>query len=311
MRSFITSFLIGIVVFSVILFGGEQIYRVVEGKSENQGIQSEEIEGEVEEATGEFIGLLIGVDGSELNSKEEETFRTDTIILGKVNFDTGKIDMLSIPRDTRVSINGYMDKINHAYAYGEEELTIKTIEEFLDIEIDHYVKVDFEVVQQMIDIIGGIELDVPNRMYYSDPYATPPLLIDLQPGIQTLDGKQAHDFLRFRSYPDGDIGRVKNQQYFMKEFIKQTLKPSNLLKIDKLVKAYYDNIDTDLTLKETLKYAWSAKKLDTNNIHTEMIPGTDDVIDGISYWIYDPVATDQMAQEMFRGGSKELHTEDM
>lgn len=305
MRKFIISFFTGILVFSLVLFGGEELYnRFKNDEAKTSQIEAEE---EPEELTGEVTGLLIGIDGAE--DTTSDPLRTDTIILGRVNFDTGQIKILSIPRDTRVNINGSLDKINHAYALGGKDLTIKTIEDFLDIDIDHYIKVEMDMVQELVDIIGGVELDVSQRMYYSDPTAKPPLLIDLQPGVQVLDGQKSHDYLRFRSYPDGDVGRVKAQQYFMREFIKQTLKPSNLLKVDKLVKAFYDNVETDLSLKDTLKYGWNAKKLDINNIKTFIIPGYDEYIDNISYWIYDPLETEKMVED-FKYGKPEIEEEE-
>lgn len=252
---------------------------------------------------GELMVLLLGIDndGPDKNASltQERGRRTDTMMLAKANFDSGEIEILSIPRDTRVMINGKEDKINHAHSYGGPELAMKTVEDFLGIDIDYYVKVDFNGVKQIVDAIGGVEVDVPVRMKYTDPVAKPPLVIDLQPGVQVLDGQKSHDFLRFRKYPDGDIGRVHAQQYFMKELAKQVLSPKNILNIDKLIKTYYDYVDTNISMSTMLKYGISAKNLDTDNMRTEMIPGQPQTIGGVSYWIYDMVETATLVEEMF------------
>lgn len=251
---------------------------------------------------GELLVLLMGID-DDGNTKgaltDERGRRTDTMMLAKANFDTGKVEILSIPRDTRVRVGAKEDKINHAHSYGGPELALKTVEDFLGLEIDYYVKIDFTGIREVINAIGGIDIDVPVRMKYSDPTAKPPLNIDLQPGMQKLDGDKAHDFLRFRSYPEGDIGRVHAQQYFMKELAKQMLNPKNVLRIDKLIKTYYDYVDTNISLSTMLKYGVSAKNLDVENIRTEMVPGEHRKINGVSYWAYDMVGTATLVEEMF------------
>jgi len=306
-KSFFTSFLISCICFGLIFTG---VDKFVFGNL----FKDDEVEamGEIDrnkpvakdpKVDKSVLVLLMGVDDDLGSGKSalvaERGHRTDTIMLAKANFETGEIDILSIPRDTRVMIKGRKDKINHAHSYGGPKLAITTIEDFLDIEVDYYVKVDFAGVKEIVNAIGGVEIDVPVRMRYSDPVAKPPLRIDLQPGLQLLDGQKAHDFLRFRRYPDGDVGRVKAQQYFMKELAKQVLKPSNLLNLDKLIKTYYDYVDTNIPLSKMLKYAVSAGKLDTENIRTEIIPGEGTYIDGVSYYIYDEVGKDQLIDAMF------------
>lgn len=298
-KKFFFSFIIASICFSVLFVGidkfvlNQSIGEVAEGKEVDiveEKIPEPKIKNEV-------LVLLLGVDGNDLS--QEKGLRTDTMMLGKANFDTGDIDLLSIPRDTRVKVRNSETKINHAHSYGGPELAIKTVEDFLDVDIDYYVKVDFVGIQAIVDAIGGVKLDVPQNMNYYDPVAKPPLRINLKAGPQTLDGKKAHDYLRFRRYPEGDIGRVHAQQYFMKELVKQTLRPSNLLNIDKLIKTYYDYVDTNISLGNMLKYALSAGKLDIENINTAMIPGEARYIGEGSYWIYDEEATSSMVELMF------------
>lgn len=246
----------------------------------------------------EIVFLMMGVDSNDM--KNYRGIRTDTLMLFKVNFDTGKIDILSLPRDTRVLVRGKEDKLNHAHSYGGTNLTIRTVEDFLGIDLNYYVKVDYKAVKTIVDAIGGVEIDVPQRMKYKDPTANPPLNIDIMPGLQVLDGQQAHDFLRFRSgYADGDLGRIKAQQYFMKELIKQTLQPKNILKLPKLVETYFEYVETNIPFKLILKGVGAARNIDTENINTATITGTNKKINGISYLIYDREATEALVEEMF------------
>lgn len=300
-KSFLASFLIACICFGVIFTGVDRLGLAsifddteVEAKSERDDLNIEAKDPKIDKSV---LVLLMGVDGTDV--LQEKGLRTDTIMLAKANFETGDINILSIPRDSRVEVNGKMDKINHAHSYGGPGLAIKTVEDFLDLDIDYYVKVDFSGVKEIVDAIGGVELDVPVRMKYNDPTAKPPLRINLQPGLQTLDGQKAHDYLRFRRYPEGDVGRVKAQQYFMKELAKQVLKPSNIFNLDKLIKTYYDYVDTNIPMSKMLKYSMSAGKLDTENLRTEMVPGEGRYIGDVSYYIYDEVGKEQIVDELF------------
>lgn len=245
----------------------------------------------------ELVFVMMGVDAKDV--KESKGTRTDTLMLFKVNFESGKIDILSIPRDTRVLIRGREDKINHAHAFGGPSLTIRTIEDFLGIDLNYYVKVDYKAVRSIVDAIGGVEIDVPQRMRYSDPTADPPLNINLQAGLQILDGDQAHDFLRFRSYRDGDLGRISAQQYFLKELIKQTLQLKNIVKLPGLVETYFDYVETNIPMKMVLKGIKAAKNMDAENMTTTTIPGTSQKINGVDYLIYDREVKESIVQEMF------------
>ncbi len=174
------------------------------------------VEPEQPSEENELLFLLCGV--AEFNL-------TDTMMLVNINFDSGDISLLSIPRDTRVT-DRKIDKINAANSIGGMPLALSTVNDLLGLDIKHYVKVDYQVVMDLVDIIGGVKIEVPFLMEYKDPTSNPPLNIYLEKGIQTLDGKKAHDFLRWRKnyaetvgYKEGDVGRIKSQQYFLKELI--------------------------------------------------------------------------------------------
>ncbi len=301
-KRFVLTFLLSVVLFSVVYasFWGKFLKQdEVVAQEDDMKIEKElEEKEEAREFDDELVFLMMGVDAEDVN--QSKGTRTDTLMLTKVNFETGRIDILSLPRDTRVDVRGRPDKLNHAHAYGGTALTIDTVRDFLNIDLDSYVKVDYRAVTSIVDAIGGVEIDVPQRMYYTDPTAEPPLYIDLYPGLQVLDGKNAHDFLRFRSgYLEGDLGRIRAQQYFLEELIKQTLQPKNLLKLPQMVKSYYDYVDTNINLSTILKGVSVAGKLDVENIHMNVITGENENIGGLDYLIYDREATEEVVDELF------------
>ena len=152
--------------------------------------------------------VVMGVD-----ERDEDAGRSDTLFVVMLDPKSNNISLLSIPRDTMVRIpeRGW-DKANHAFAFGGHKLTQQTVEEFLGIQINNYVVVDFKGFKGLVDAIGGIDINVEKDMYYEDPYDN--LVIDLQRGRQHLDGAKAIQYVRYRD-EEGDIGRIKRQQHFM------------------------------------------------------------------------------------------------
>lgn len=304
MKRFLLSFAISSIAFSLVFVGfGEILFEDNNSLAftpEEEYMEGGELEEDIPEQKmkNEMLFLMMGVDSKDI--KKSKGTRTDTLMLMKANFDTGEIGILSLPRDTRVLVKGKEDKLNHAHAYGGPDLTMKTVRDFTDLDVDYYVKVDYKAVKGIVDAIGGVEIDVPMRMSYNDPTADPPLNINLKKGLQVLDGNDAHDFLRYRSgYPDGDLGRISAQQYFVKELIKQTLKPKNIFKLPKLVETYYDYVETNIPMSGILKGVVAANKMDVENIDTNTIPGENKRIGGLDYLIYDREETDMIIKRMF------------
>ena len=306
-KKFMLSFILSFICFALIFtFFGEKIFLrnnftvAVDNGTDGDSKDNDAVQPKIK---NEILFLMMGVDANGV--KNYKGIRTDTMMLFKVNFETGDINLLSIPRDTRVPIKGKEDKINHAHSFGGPELTMQTLRDFLNLDIDYYVKVDYKAVMEIVKAIGGVEIDVPRRMKYDDPTANPPLHIDLKKGVQTLYGQEAHDFLRWRKnndgtgYPEGDIGRIKAQQMFMKEFIKQTLKPKNLVQLPKFIETYFDYVETNIPLKVIAKGALSAKKINLENMVTKTIPGGGKKIEGVDYWIYNREETRLIVEEMF------------
>lgn len=160
--------------------------------------------------------MIMGVD-----ERDDDVGRSDTLMVATLDPKKDQAALMSVPRDTRVKIKGHgWDKINAAYAYGSakggpeagEKLAQRTVEDFLGVNMDHYVVVNIQAFQKIIDAIGGIDIDVEKRMYYEDPWDDDGgLIIDLQPGMQHMDGKTAVTYVRYRD-EEGDISRIKRQR---------------------------------------------------------------------------------------------------
>ena len=225
--------------------------------------------------------MIMGVD-----ERADDVGRSDTLMIATIDPKADQAALLSIPRDTRVKIKGHgYDKINAAYAYGGEKLTQSTVEDFLGVNMDHYVIVNVKAFQRIIDAIGGIDIDVEKRMYYEDPWDDDGgLLIDLRPGLQHMDGKTAVTYVRYRD-EEGDIGRIKRQQAFMKACMDKVTSPTIITKLPSVISEVFESVKTDLSLRQLLEFAGSLKEAKGNGLKTEMVPGRPMYIDGISYWI--------------------------
>lgn len=245
--------------------------------------------------------LILGID------QVVKPARTDTIILANIDFKNKLSHLISIPRDTLVEIpksKKKKDKINHAYAIGGIELTKKTLEKFLDTKIDYYVLTDFEKFKKIIDIIGGVEIDVEKRMHYIDRAAN--LYIDLYPGRQRLNGEKAMEYVRFRHDALGDIGRIERQQKFIGAVISQC-KGKNIVKeLPKIIKEIYKNIETDLKMEQILNLAYLLNEFEDVRIAKGTIPGRPVNIKGICYWEPDEEKTKELLTLFFKGIKVEI-----
>lgn len=230
---------------------------------------------------------------------------TDTMIYVRYEVATGKLAFMSVPRDTYVT-NPYCigHKLNAIYRGTNIEPLVKQIEDLLDVNIDYYLVVDNKIVREVVDVLGGVEINVPFRMKYDDP--TQNLHINLQPGLQLLDGAKAEQFIRFRhnndmtvGYASGDIGRTKAQQDFIKAFIKQLMSPSNIVKLPELIKTALNNTETNITVREALRYVTDISNLKLDSIYSCTAVGTTPYIDGLSYFKMDEEETRRIIREDF------------
>ena len=252
-------------------------------KNPPRRIVNNNTEEELIKAKDKAIVLIMGVD-----KREDDVGRSDTLMIATIDPRLDQATLLSIPRDTRVKIRGRgYDKINAAYAYGGVGLTESTVENFLGIDIDHYVLINTNSFVKIVDAIGGVDIDVEKRMFYEDPWDdNGGLVIDLYPGQQHMDGKTAVTYVRYRD-SEGDIGRVKRQQAFMAACMDKVTSPEIVPRIPKIVREVIDAVETDMSLRQLLELAGALKAAQQNGLETDMVPGYPLYIDDISYWIPD------------------------
>ena len=233
---------------------------------------------------------------------------TDFIMLGQYNPNTREVNLLSIPRDTNVE--GTIDgKINSAYAGVDPMRTVNKVQEITGVEIEYYVLFKTKVLRDLVDAVGGVTVNVPINMNYDDPYQD--LYIHLKKGTQKLTGKQAEQFCRFRKnndgtgYPDGDVGRVKAQQQFIKAMISRCLEPQNLLKIGTLIDIVLENTKTNVTMDVVSQYIDDAVAFKPDRVRTETLPGEGGYgSNGLSYFFMDKEASKTLIDEMFNQETK-------
>jgi LCP family protein required for cell wall assembly len=224
--------------------------------------------------------------------------RTDTLILAQIDPFLGKIGMLSIPRDSYVDIPDHgKNKINVAYAYGSEDLTIKTVSNFLDVDINGYITIDPGSVTHLIDSIGGLKLYVEKDMYYKDSWGH--LNINLKQGFYKLNGEQVQGYIRFRHDRLGDISRIKRQQIFLKALSRKLASPSVLVRLPWILPAIKDSIRTDLSFFDMLRIGNFARMINTAAIKVYTIPGNFSSENSpVSYWVPDIEKKDALMREM-------------
>lgn len=210
--------------------------------------------------------------------------RSDTIILAFLNTDRNRIMLYSVPRDSRFYIpdRERYDKINHAYAFGGIKLLKKTLEEGLGISIPYFVEVDYQGFEKVIDLLGGVEIEVEKRMKYQDKAQN--FSIDLVPGRQILDGKKALQYVRFRADKLGDIGRIERQQKFLQALLDKMEQLDNIVKAPEILESLRSALVTNLQTEELVKIALWYKGLKEKDIRFVMMPGEPAYIEGVSYW---------------------------
>ncbi len=269
------------------IFGGYLLYLINDlGNNINKDGKSNPI-GFVDLITSSFdepiTVLALGVDSR--GGYDIDSTRSDTIMVATLNTNTKQIAAVSFPRDTYVNIEGYgYTKLNHATAYGGVPLLTETLENNFDIEIDNYVVIDFIAFERIVDELGGIEVDVPKRMFYSgnDVY------IDLYPGVQQLDGETLLDYVRFRNDSDGDLGRIKRQQEAIEALGEKATSLSAFLKAPDMFDILGEHIKTDLATEELLSIAKKYSSFSKNDWHSMTLGGeaARSEIDNLWYYFY-------------------------
>ena len=259
---------------------------------------------ETVEELEEFRVLLLGV-STDLGAK-----LTDTIMVASYNPKNQNAVLLSIPRDifvgkSKTSANSF-DKINALYQKGPEK-TLEAVNQITDLNIEYYAVIDNDALIKTVDEIGGVEFDVPIKMKYDDP--TQNLHINLEPGLQTIDGEKAEQLLRFRhnnngtsyssEYGDNDLGRMRTQREFITATVKQTLQLKNIVKLRNLLDIVYENVETNVKISDVKDYLPYAMDFNMENLKTGAVPGAPTMINNLSFFEHSKTQTQKLIQELF------------
>lgn len=226
---------------------------------------------------GETNLLVIGLDNV------EGSHRSDTIMVVHISPNAKKVSVVAIPRDTIMNIPAVgLTKINHAFAYGGISLTRRSLENFLGIKIPFTVAINLDGLAKIIDTLGGLTINIEKRMYYVD-YAGG-LFVDLYPGLQNLNGRQAVGYIRFRHDAEGDIGRILRQQKFMQALAKKIITKKNVLGAPKVIMSLLSNVNTNMSTRQVLGLALSMRQsFDIGNFEMTSLPGDPIMIDKVFY----------------------------
>ena len=243
--------------------------------------------------------LVLGLDmGNGYKSSGYE--RTDTIFVASFDTKNKKASLLSIPRDSRVEIpRRGMDKINAAHVYGGPDLTIQTVKEMLGVPIHFYVTVNYEGFKQIVDELGGVEIYIEEDMRYVDKAQN--LNINISKGQKVLNGEKSLEYVRYRGYPNADIGRIAAQQKFLSAFAKKLLRPNMVLKIPRIAKIVSNYVETNMGPMDIVKYAELACHINYDDIKMAILPGTPRDIGNGSYYIIDYMKADKVINELLIG----------
>lgn len=250
-------------------------------------------------STGERVNfLLLGLaDGN-----------TDTIMVASYDTKNQSVDIISIPRDTYYARSGYKsyayNKINSVYRTdGIVGIATAASEILYGMPINYYVIVEYDDIRKIVDAVGGVYVDVPFRMKYDDPAADPPLHIDIPEGNVLITSDNVEQYLRFRhgnagykSYYNGDLGRIQTQQAFLKLLMKKCLQLDNITDVAKVV---LQNVQSDITYTKAISLARSAMGgLSVDNVTTQRIPGNEATLHSLSFWMPNDTEVYNMLEEI-------------
>ena len=255
-----------------------------------------------------FHVLVMGI------STDLEKPLTDTLILCSYNPKLKKASMLSIPRDTFVGENQDKakgsDKINSLYSESPQK-TVQAVSKITGLEINNYAVIDTQLLVEIVDVIGGVDFNVPIDMDYDDE--TQNLHIHLKKGMQRLDGEKAEQLLRYRhsnpneegsmktypsNYGSDDYGRMRTQREFVIETIKQTIQIRNIGTIKKVVKTIFENMETNLNLDMIKPYVPYIIDLNLGDIESLQLPGNSEKLNNLWFFIYDKNKTSELVEKI-------------
>lgn len=312
MKYYLKVFLVSFLCFAVLIwaavfavtkfnpFGLGEIFMAQENAGSNgeDGSASSELKSKFK--NGDRINVLIlGTDGG----------RSDTLMVASYDSKHKLTDLISIPRDTYNHIEGKdgkaQRKINAVYGFkgdiGGPEGLKSEVSKILGVRINYYVELDYKAVAKIVDTLGGIETDVPFDLDYDDPVAKPELHIHLKKGVQTLNGQNALEYLRWRknndhSHDEGDLERIKRQQAFVVKTVKQAMG----FKLPFVIKDVFSYLKTDMNVGDILYIATQMIGNDFSQMKTYTIPGKSGMKYKLSYYFVDPEKTIELMETIYK-----------
>ena len=242
-----------------------------------------------------FYMLLLGTDGR----PGEDSYRADSIVLARIDAPEKEVTLISIPRDTKIEYDGSTMKINAAHVYDGAEGMVEAVNDLCDIKISHYAEINFEGMQQLVDALGGVEVNVPDRI--DDPKAAD---FVIEPGLQTLNGEQALAFCRSRAYTDGDYTRMRHQRIFLAALANTILNKMDVGNLMGIVDSLSSMVVTDMSVQDIISLVNAMRGMNTDNIWTANLPswaGEDTWIDGQSYVFVHEDELEEMMERVNAG----------
>lgn len=286
------------IIIGIVIAVGAYFYIGLSQLSENSELNDNSIEdigggnqNSVEDNKESINILALGVDvGTPGSESERDPKRTDTMMVIHYDKLNKAVSVISIPRDTLIKVSGKNTKINAAHAVGGVRYAVDAVEKLLDIDINYYGKVNYEGFREIIDSIGGVDIEIENNMDYDDPAQD--LHIHFKKGETVhLDGKKAEEFFRWRKnnngtgLAEGDLGRIENQHVFISKVMDKLKSPKIIPRIPSVFMTLPKYAETNMSGDEIIKYGYAFVR--SNDVNIETLKGHTKYIGGISYFIYD------------------------
>lgn len=276
------------------------------GSQQDDTLDNIDMEAPLSQKDGVYNILIVGTDDGGV--------RTDTIMIAHLDTNTHTTALMSVPRDTLIYGDYSVPKITAVYGNaGQGEKGIQALEDKLEsvvgFRVDGYVIVDLAAFRETVDLVGGVEFDVPQDMYYTD--ASQDLYIDLKAGVQVLDGAHAEQLVRYRKYDMADIQRTAVQQDFLRALAKQCLSIATASKISDLADVFYTYVKTDLTVGNMVYFGIELMECNFDAMKTYTLPGEGIMIEGGAYYQLYESKVVEIVNESFNPYDRDLTVNDI
>ena len=239
-----------------------------------------------------FYMLLLGTDGR----PGEDTYRTDSIILARIDPTEKQVTLISVPRDTRYVYQGSTVKINAVFSYGGADDMVEAVNDLCGVEISEYAEINFDGMKALVDAVGGIDIYVPEGDEVDDPEAGP---VAIESGQQHMDGEAALTFSRARhQFADGDYTRMRHQRMVLGALAEKILNNLDIATVPALMNQLADMVKTSLQVSDIVALINAMRGMDVNSMYSANIPswaGQDTYINGQSFvFVYEDALEEMM-----------------